>query len=290
MDVAQQIPHRLDLQNEFGDIQFCGAAFGTERKQNAMNIHLTTRSELTYSSSDYEDAYYHADRSKILSGIARVIPALLPPIHRRLEAVQDVIYFGSESGPATIKQAVGLTQGQATSGQLYSLGIHPLNKELSALALQHNAGLLSAYIDDVKTHSTAELIAGIISTQQTKGPKYGAKLKMEKHKILLEVCGDDLQARSIQSYFHDTFRIPLDRIQIHPDNIADPVDKAEARLRYGDVILGIPASPFPEFIDAFVSTAVEEISCELRLASQRLKNEPHHLWYLLKHILAAKFT
>ena len=35
---------------------------------------------------------------------------------------------------------------------------------------------------------------------------------------------------------------------------------------------------------------MEEISCEWRLASQRLKNEPHHLWYLLKHILAAKFT
>jgi hypothetical protein len=113
---------------------------------------------------------------------------------------------------------------------------------------------------------------------------------MEKHKILLQVCGDDLQARSIQSYFHDTFRIPLGRIQIHPDNIADPVEKAEASLRYGDVVLGIPASPFPEFIDAFVSTAAEEISGEWRLASQRLKNEPHHLWYLLKHILASKFT
>ena len=43
MDVAQQISHRLDLQNEFGDIQFCGAAFGTERMQNAMNIHSITR-------------------------------------------------------------------------------------------------------------------------------------------------------------------------------------------------------------------------------------------------------
>jgi hypothetical protein len=39
VDVAQQIPHRLDLQNEFGYIQFCGAAFGTERMQNAMNSH-----------------------------------------------------------------------------------------------------------------------------------------------------------------------------------------------------------------------------------------------------------
>ena len=38
--------------------------------QNAINIYLTTRSDLTYSSSDYEDAYCHADRSKILSGIA----------------------------------------------------------------------------------------------------------------------------------------------------------------------------------------------------------------------------
>ena len=194
VDVAQQIPHRLDVQNKFGDIQFCGAAFGTEWMQNAMNIHSTTRCTVHLTTKTPTATQIGPDRSKILSGIARVIPALLPPIHRRLEAVQDVIYFGSESDPATIKQAVGLTQGQATSEQLYSLGIHPLSKELSALALQHNAGLLSAYIiDNVKTqHSTAELI-------DTADQGSRAKLKMEKHKILLQVCGDDLQARSIQS-------------------------------------------------------------------------------------------
>ena len=37
-------------------------------------------------------------------------------------------------------------------------------------------------------------------------------------------------------------------------------------------------------------TQVEEISAEWRLTSHRLKEEPHHLWYLLKHILASKFT
>ena len=87
--------------------------------------------------------------------------------------MQDVIFFGSEEGPVSIQQAVGLTQGQATSGQLYSLGIHPLNEELSALAHQHESGILSAYIDDVKAHSLAELIAGIIATQQTKGRTSG---------------------------------------------------------------------------------------------------------------------
>jgi hypothetical protein len=35
---------------------------------------------------------------------------------------------------------------------------------------------------------------------------------------------------------------------------------------------------------------VDEISAEWRLASHRLKEEPHHLCYLLKHILASKFT
>ena len=85
--------------------------------QNAMNVHLTTRSDLTYSSSDYEDAYCHADRSRILNGVAKVLPAILSPIHRRLGAQQDVIYFGNSEGPATIPQTVGLTQGQATSGK-----------------------------------------------------------------------------------------------------------------------------------------------------------------------------
>ena len=66
--------------------------------------------------------------------------------------------------------------------------IHPLNEELSALAHQHESGILSAYIDDVKAHSAAELIAGIIAIQQDKGPDFGAKLNMNKHRILLESC------------------------------------------------------------------------------------------------------
>ena len=93
-----------------------------------------------------------------------------------------------------------------------------------------------------------------------------------------------------QCYFHDTFQIPRHRIHILPDNISDPAEKANAKLHYGDIILGILASHFAEFIDAFVSNQVEEISAEWRLASHRLKDEAHHLWYLLKHILASKLT
>ena len=60
------------------------------------------------------------------------MPEILSPTQWRLEAVQDVIYVGCEAGPVSIKQAVGLTQGQATSRQLYSLGIH-LSKRNSPL-------------------------------------------------------------------------------------------------------------------------------------------------------------
>jgi hypothetical protein len=82
-----------------------------------------------------------------------------------------------------MKQAVGLTQGQATSVQLYSLGIHPLNEELSAMAHQHKSDILSAYIDNVKALSAAELIAGIIASKR---PDFGAKLNLNKNRILLE--------------------------------------------------------------------------------------------------------
>jgi hypothetical protein len=57
---------------------------------------------------------------------------------------------------------VGLTQGQATSGQLYSLGIQPLNKEIANIAYQHQGAAVSAYIDDVKTHTSAQLVEQII--------------------------------------------------------------------------------------------------------------------------------
>ena len=81
---------------------------------------------------------------------------------------------------------------------------------------------------------------------------------MNKHRILLESCLDDNRAVLLQRYFHDSFQILLNRIHIHPDNISDPFKKASAKLHYGDIILGIPpASPFAEFIDAFVANAVE---------------------------------
>jgi hypothetical protein len=217
-------------------------------------------------------------------------PGALPSIQRRLTAVQDVVYYGSELGQDTIKQAVGLTQGQATSGQLYSMGIQPLNVDLSDLAHLHPHAVLAAYIDDVKTQTSAALIEKIIDTQIRDGPAYGALLKMEKHRILLEVCTTDEAAIALQSRFHLKFHIPLDRILIHPDNIADQASKAAGRLLYGDVVLGIPASPFPELIAAFVAGEVSRISTEWRLAADRLKDEPHHLWYLLKHILGSKFT
>ena len=94
----------------------------------------------------------------------------------------------------------------------------------------------------------------------------------------------------LQCYFHDSFQIPLNKIHIHPDNISDPSKKTGAKLHYGDIILGIPVSPFAEFNDAFVASVVEEISAEWRLALHRLKEETHNLWYLLKHILTSKFT
>jgi hypothetical protein len=165
-----------------------------------------------------------------------------------------------------------------------------LNDQLFAIAHRLGDGILAGYIDDIKTQASAALVEEIIDTQIRDGPAYGAFLKMEKHRILLEVCATDAAACALQSHFHSKYAIPRNRIIIHPDNIADPVSKVEGRLCYGDVILGIPASPFPEFIIAFVQEEITRISAEWRLASDRLKDEQHFLWYLLKHILGSKFT
>jgi hypothetical protein len=62
---------------------------------------------------------------------------------------------------------------------------------------------------------------------------------MEKHRILLEVCDTEEAAIALQRRFHRKFHIPLHRILIHPDNIADLATKAEGRLLYGDVVLRI---------------------------------------------------
>jgi len=102
----------------------------------------------------------------------------------------------------------------------------------------------------------------IINIQIPDGPAYGSLLNMDKHRILLEVCATDVEASNLQDHFHSKYRIPRNRIRIHPDNIVDPVSKAEDRLHYGDIILGIPASPFPEFIIAYVLEEITRISAE----------------------------
>ena len=96
-----------------------------------------------------------------------------------------------------------------------------------------------------------------------------------------------LRSRSIST---QKYAFPRNRILIHPDNIADPASKVEGRLLCGDIILRIPASPFPEFISAFVQAEILRISTEWRLASDRLKDEPHYLWYLFWQPLADCLT
>jgi hypothetical protein len=80
-----------------------------------------------------------------------------------------------------------------------------------------------------------------------------------------------VEAQALQTNFHQKFGIPTERILIHPDNIADTESRAAARVTYGDVILCIPASPFPEFIAAFVQGEVVKIAAEWCLASSRLR-------------------
>jgi hypothetical protein len=72
-DVAQQLPHRKAPQEEFGDIQYCGASFGVEQIQNAINIHLTVNPTQSHSSSDASDAYCHADRGEILTRLCLLL-------------------------------------------------------------------------------------------------------------------------------------------------------------------------------------------------------------------------
>ena len=93
VDVRQQLPHREELQEEFGNIQFfCGESFfGVERMKKAINEKLSVNPHLSYSSSNDADAYSNSERGLILRGVAKVMLATLLPIQRRLTEVQDVV-------------------------------------------------------------------------------------------------------------------------------------------------------------------------------------------------------
>ena len=161
----------------------------------------------------------------MLSRVAQVMPATLLPIQQSLTAVQDVIYFGNALGPDTIKQAVGLTQGQATSGQtVMQLGYSERSTlcDRSSPRRRHPCSLYRWRQDSgVCVCCLSRKLS--IRRSGTARPAYGAYLMMEKHRILLEVCATDATACALQNHFHTKYAIPRNRILIHPDNIADPV-------------------------------------------------------------------
>ena len=62
-------------------------------------------------------------------------------------------------------------------------------------------------------HTSAALIEEIIATQQSEGPAFGAIVKMEKQKILLERCSSAEEAHALKERLCTRFpTIPRDRI------------------------------------------------------------------------------
>ena len=76
--------------------------------QSAMNIHLQVNSTMTYSSSDYKDAYCHVDRSKILHAVRKVMPAAIDPIQKRL--------LGGDTGRYLLWKRTGTGYNHSSSG------------------------------------------------------------------------------------------------------------------------------------------------------------------------------
>ena len=89
---------------------------------------------------------------------------------------------------------------------------------LSAITLHRDDGILAAYIDDAKTQTSATLSEDIIDMQIRDGLAYGAYLKIEKHRILLEVCATDAAASALQSLFHTKYAICVPRSQPYLDS------------------------------------------------------------------------
>lgn len=289
-DSALQLPFRDNLRTHFKGLQYAGAAFGTERMQHSLRVHLQSQPELTYSSSDVADAYNNLNRHKILDGIEQLQPELLVPLQRRLASSQDMLFYGAEEGPVIIEARTGLQQGASTSGDLYSLAMHPLNLSLQDFARQHPAGMLSAYVDDVKAHTAFQYITDIINHQIEAGADYGSRLQMKKHKILLGRCPTEEAAIEQQRILHEKFDIPVAKIFIHPDNISDLSASVAAKSLYGDVVLGIPISPFPEFVHHQVAILTDELEAEVKTLAERLADEPQLLFYFLKHLLPHRIT
>jgi hypothetical protein len=237
---ALQLKHRAFARAHFNSLQLgAGASYGSEKMVHTMRIALETFPQLDYSASDYSDAFQHIHRSSIVSQYQKFLPAHADAKQQALVLSVPLTYVGCPSGIRFIESTIGVPQGAPASSFDFSLGLHPFNQQLDAIASRGDqGGFVICYADDTKAIAPTDNLCEVIGHQIHRGPAQGINLNPKKHLILLGTGSTDSVDEKTRKYVETG--IPLNRIRVHP------ADGGDASV-YGDMINGIPVGS-PEYV------------------------------------------
>ena len=178
----------------FDGTQFgVGTKFGSEKMIHLCRLQLQCRPHLSYSASDYKDAFQNVKRSSYLTKAVEALPQLAQTVIRHAVAKPTLAFVGSPDGVQLLQAEIGVQQGSPISPLEFALATQAFNTELFRLAqLEHPQSVGIAYADDVKIFSSLEGLHKVVHHQLHHGHAHGLYLQPGKHRLLVGCVSDPL--------------------------------------------------------------------------------------------------
>lgn len=261
---------KAEITQHFGELQYgAGTQFAADRLIHSTRLEMLHNPQLTMSASDYTNAFNLVRRSKIVDEYDKNFEKAAPLKSHKLLARPNLAYVGCDGGIQFIKSEIGVQQGAPASPIDFSIGLHPFNLEINAIANQFG-GHVRCYADDTKAFAQFDGVVQIIEHQATHGPEVGIHLNMNKHLILLG-SGETTIDKLLD------LGIPCQNIIFHND-----------RQRFGMKVHGVPVGT-AEFVNGELNTILASIT-EMFDALDKIQNDPQLVNIFLRYVVNNKMA
>ena len=270
----------------FGDLQCASKAGGIEEIIHAISLSLQYKKSNSVWLPDAEKGYPRLARHR---AIAREIMAHFPQIVPFLRSVYgtdshswyNVLAENEDYEYETFKfkSEEGVDQGCPNAKWIYTMGIHPLVKEVNSILGEDE--FVKFFVDDGNVAASFETLVNVIDIFDSVGNSVGYFRSRTKGTFLLGSCNGDREEVDRRIAILVAKGIPKDSIKIHPDDAPDLINDFGAMACGG--IIGS---------DEYIKKRLEEKLLQLEKEAEVLQTygKKQGLHLLLKYSFSQKIN
>ena len=170
-------PLLAELRAMFSNIQLGIDKLGTEKIIHSIRCIIQQDPTIDVFIMDGENAFNQVSRIEILLLVKELFPEEFEFFQSYLSVESSMWCMNKESPIQPIQSCEGVVQGDVAGSALYSLGVHPLNKQIRHILItgnnKSNVGVNFSFIDDnILAAHTNKMIEGV-NHFLINGKKYG---------------------------------------------------------------------------------------------------------------------